>query len=76
MNDDKKVLACVDQSTFGQSVAEYATWASLRMEAPLELLHVLDRSARQDAAQDRSGAIGLGAQEHLLKQLSDDDEAR
>ena len=76
MNDDKKVLACVDQSTFGQSVTDYATWASLSLQAPLELLHVLDRHPRLDAVQDRSGAIGMDAQEHLLKQLSDDDEAR
>ncbi len=76
MNDDKKVLACVDQSKYAESVADYATWAARRMQAPMELLHVIDRHPRLEAVQDHSGAIGLDAQENLLKQLSDEDETR
>ncbi len=40
---DRKVLACVDQSHFADTVADYAAWAARRMETPLELLHVIDR---------------------------------
>lgn len=76
MNDDKKVLACVDQSKYAESVADYATWAAKRMQTPMELLHVIDRHPRLEAVQDHSGAIGLDAQENLLKQLSDEDETR
>lgn len=76
MNDDKKVLACVDQSKYAESVADYATWAAKRMQSPMELLHVIDRHPRLEAVQDHSGAIGLDAQEKLLKQLSDEDETR
>ena len=76
MNDDKKVLACVDQSKYAESVADHATWAAKRMQAPMELLHVIDRHPRLEAVQDHSGAIGLDAQENLLKQLSDEDETR
>jgi nucleotide-binding universal stress UspA family protein len=76
MNDDKKVLACVDQSKHAESVTDYATWAAQRMQAPMELLHVIDRHPRLEAVQDHSGAIGLDAQENLLKQLSDKDETR
>ncbi|MCM3565848.1 universal stress protein [Hydrogenophaga intermedia] len=76
MNEDKKVLACVDQSKYAESVADYATWAAKRMQTPMELLHVIDRHPRLEAVQDHSGAIGLDAQENLLKQLSDEDETR
>ncbi len=76
MNDDKKVLACVDQSKYAESVADYATWAAQRMQAPMELLHVIDRHPQLEAVKDHSGAIGLDAQENLLKQLSDKDEMR
>ena len=76
MNDDTKVLACVDQSKYAESVADYATWAAKRMQTPMELLHVIDRHPRLEAVQDHSGAIGLDAQENLLKQLSEEDEKR
>lgn len=76
MNDDNKILACVDQSKYAESVTDYATWAAKRLQAPMELLHVIDRHPRLEAVKDHSGAIGLDAQENLLKQLSDEDETR
>ena len=72
---DKKVLACVDQSHFADTVADYAAWAARRMDAPLELLHVIDRHLEQGSGEDHSGAIGINAQEHLLSNLSDKDAA-
>ncbi|MFU2486706.1 universal stress protein [Thauera sp. WH-1] len=72
---DKKVLACVDQSRFADTVADYAAWAARRMDAPLELLHVIDRHPEQGSGEDHSGAIGINAQEHLLSNLSDKDAA-
>jgi nucleotide-binding universal stress UspA family protein len=72
---DKKVLACVDQSRFADTVADYAAWAARRMEAPLEFLHVIDRHLEQGSGEDHSGAIGFNAQEHLLSTLSDKDAA-
>lgn len=72
---DKKVLACVDQSHFADTVADYAAWAARRMDAPLELLHVIDRHPEQGSGEDHSGAIGINAQEHLLSDLSDKDAA-
>lgn len=76
LDNDNKVLACVDQSPFAATVADYAAWAARRMAAPLEFLHVIDRHPALGKEQDHSGAIGLGAQEALLKQLSSDDEQR
>ena len=72
---DKKVLACVDQSHFADAVADYAAWAARRMDAPLELLHVIDRHLERGSGEDHSGAIGINAQEHLLSTLSDKDAA-
>ena len=43
MKIENKVLACVDRSPFADHVADYAAWAARRMDAPLELLHVIDR---------------------------------
>ncbi|MEO7254267.1 MAG: universal stress protein [Casimicrobium sp.] len=75
MTPENKVLACVDQSHFADYVADYAAWAARRMDAPLEFLHVIDRHPEQGSGDDHSGAIGIDAQENLLKKLSAEDEA-
>lgn len=76
MTGDKKVLACVDQSRFADYVADYAAWAAMRLEAPLEFLHVIDRHPERASGEDHSGAIGIDAQETLLNRLSAEDAAR
>jgi nucleotide-binding universal stress UspA family protein len=72
----EKVLACVDQSSYANHVADYAAWAARRIDTPLEFLHVLDRSEVQPSGEDHSGTIGFDAQENLLSKLSAEDEAR
>ena len=64
-----KVYACIDGLANSASVIDWAAWSALRLEAPLELLHVLERADRP-LVTDYSGAIGLGAQEALLDELS------
>lgn len=66
----KKVMACLDHSSYATSVCDYANWAAQRLQAPLEFMHVLDH--HQETAQkiDLSGTIGLGAQEDLLAELA------
>ena len=76
MNPQPKVLACVDQSTHAQAVADAAAWAAIRMDCPLELLHVLDRHPEVGISHDHSGALEPEAQAHLLAQLSEDDARR
>jgi nucleotide-binding universal stress UspA family protein len=75
MKKGSPVLACVDQSRFADHVADHAAWASRRLEAPLEFLHVIDRHPEMGSDDDRSGAIGIDAQEALLTQLSEKDAA-
>ena len=76
LEDTEKILACVDQSHFADHVADYGAWAARRLDAPLELLHVLDRHPEIASGADHSGAIGFDAQEQLLSTLSERDEAR
>ncbi|TWI55588.1 nucleotide-binding universal stress UspA family protein [Pseudomonas duriflava] len=69
------IIACIDGSPSATAVCDYAAWASRRVEAPLTLLHVLDR-IQYPAPGDLSGAIGLGSREHLLDELTALDEKR
>lgn len=76
MNIDRKILACVDATPLAEVVTDYAAWASCRLDAPVELLHVLERHVELAGNQDHSGSIGLDAQDKLMDQLAKDDEAR
>jgi nucleotide-binding universal stress UspA family protein len=73
---DQQVLACVDLSPYAEHVADYAAWAAVRLAAPLELLHVIDRHPALQGAQDHSGALLANAEENLLKSLSEQDAVR
>jgi nucleotide-binding universal stress UspA family protein len=70
------VMACIDGAAGTESVVDYASWSALRLGAPLEFLHVLDRKQEKAPMRDLSGSLGLGAQESLLNQLSALDEQR
>jgi len=71
-----KVFACVDGVGNTAAVCDCAAWSALRLDVPLEFLHVLDRHPERAPVRDLSGAIGLGAQESLLQELSALDERR
>jgi nucleotide-binding universal stress UspA family protein len=73
MENEKKVLACVDRSHFSDHVADHAIWAAQRLKAPLKFLHVLDHHPEIGSGEDHSGAIGFNAQEVLLNKLSEED---
>ena len=70
-----KVYACIDGLPHTAAVVDWATWSALRLEAPFELLHVLERTDGPLTI-DYSGTIGLGAQEALLVELSTLDAQR
>jgi len=76
MDNDKKVLASVDQSHCAEPVADHACWAARRLQAPLTLLHVLDRHLERARGDDHSGMIGLDAQENLAEKLVEDEARR
>lgn len=70
-----QVVACIDGSRITLAVCDYAAWASRRLEAPLDFLHVLGRPEYPIPA-DLSGNIGLGSREALLQELATLDEQR
>jgi nucleotide-binding universal stress UspA family protein len=76
MQEEDRVLACVDRSHYADTVTDAAAWAASRMSAPLELLHIIDRHPEVATGKDHSGAIGFNAQQHLLEELSEEDAAR
>ncbi|MFC3101182.1 universal stress protein [Altererythrobacter lauratis] len=63
------VLACIDASSYADSVCDLAAWASKRLAMPVELLHVVQRSDAVAARGDLSGAIGLGVKSSLMEEL-------
>lgn len=69
------VIACIDGTDVSTAVCDYAAWASLRMDAPLEFLHVLEKS-EYPSRSNLSGNIGLGSREALLEELAELDEKR
>ncbi|CAN5680309.1 universal stress protein [soil metagenome] len=71
-----KVIACVDGASYTASVCDAAVWAAHRLSAPLVFLHAIDRHPERAPVHDLSGSIGLGAQEALLRELSELDEKR
>lgn len=72
---EERVLACVDKSRFADFVTDYGAWAAEKLNVPLELLHIMGRAPNVADGSDRSGAIGIDAQEQLLTTLSERDEA-
>ena len=70
------ILACIDTRGNTDAVIDWAAWAALRLDAPLEFVHVLERHPELAEVSDLSGAIGIGAQASLLQDLSERDELR
>lgn len=62
------VIACIDGSNVTSAVCDASGWAAFQLNAPVILLHVLDKSA-YPIESDLSGNIGLGTREHLLNEM-------
>lgn len=77
MSTDERstVLACIDGSDYSDAVVDYAAWVASRVEAPLKLLHNIERREYPPVS-DLSGNIGLGTREELLEELTDIEERR
>jgi nucleotide-binding universal stress UspA family protein len=70
-----KIIACIDASQYATSVVDHAAWAAFRLDATVEVLHVIQRKDAVTARHDLSGAVGLGAKSSLLEELARIDEA-
>ena len=71
---NKAILACVDGSTYNDSVCAIAGWASQRLDAPVQVLHVQPPRSSHATPTNYSGAIGLGEKSALLEKLTKMDE--
>lgn len=69
------VLAGIDGSNISHAVADYAGWIAARVDAPLKLLHNLERLETPMVA-DLTGSIGLGTRETLLEELTEVESRR
>jgi nucleotide-binding universal stress UspA family protein len=70
-----KILALVDSSVYAQSVCDHTAWIAKRLNASVNLLHVLGR--REGVATgDLSGSLKLGARSALLEELATLDAQR
>jgi len=70
------VYACIDGLATTHAVVDGASWAAARLQAPMALLHALERPEPMPPVGDYSGVIGMGAQDLLLQRLNDLDEER
>ena len=71
-----KVYACIDGRANTSAVVDAATWAARRLSCPLMLAHVVEPQPALTAGFDANAAIGLGAPDVLLQQLSELDAQR
>ena len=71
----EQIIACVDGSRSTTAVCQWSAWVAPRLNAPVKLLHTLEKPANTDAG-DLSGSIGLGSREELMVELIKLDEQR
>lgn len=76
MNTHDTVYACIDGLATTHAVVDGACWAAQRLQAPMALLHTLERHEPMPPVGDYSGVIGMGAQDVLLQRLNTLDEER
>jgi len=69
------VLACIDGSSASESVCDYASWISSKVNRPLKLVHTIEQN-HNAAVSDYTGAIGLGSQQDLLDELTEVEQSR
>ncbi len=80
MPDNKKkervwTIACIDGSQFSSAVCDYGVWLSQQLSSPFKAIHAIEHTGPAAVA-DLTGAIGLGAQEHLLSELTELEQQR
>jgi nucleotide-binding universal stress UspA family protein len=67
-----KILAFIDGSVYAESVCRISAWAAVRMDAQLEIAHVLDR--RMAGTFDLSGSLEVNQRAALLDEYARLDE--
>lgn len=65
----KRLLACLDVSHYSQTVCEHAAWAAARLDATVELLHVIQRNDAADVRQELGDTMDLASKPGLLDEI-------
>ena len=72
-----KLLLCVDGSLYADNISIHAAWAAKRLNADIDVLHILRRQSDYNApSSDHTGTLGLGARSRLMEDLVKVDEER
>lgn len=69
------IITCIDSSVYADDVCHAGIWAAKKLDKTLLFLHALEKN-NLPAAENLSGAIGLGAHTSLLNEMSSLDEQR
>jgi nucleotide-binding universal stress UspA family protein len=70
------ILACSDGSGYAPSLYKHTAWAAGRLDARVEVLHVLDHHRERAPGVDFSGSIGMDASVLLTEELTRLEEAQ
>lgn len=70
MSAQEYVLSCIDRSPLTEAVCDYSAWIAKKVGVPIKLIHTIEQES-EPAVKNLSGAIGLGASEDLLNELTD-----
>ncbi|WP_033924135.1 universal stress protein [Sphingomonas sp. 35-24ZXX] len=65
----KRLLGCLDVSHYSQTVCEHAAWAASRLDATVELLHVIQRNDAADVRQELGETMDLASKPGLLDEI-------
>lgn len=68
------ILTCTDGSLYSPSIYQHASWAAIRLDAAVQILHVIEREEIH-APRDLSGSIGYQASDQLMEELTRLDES-
>lgn len=74
IDNKQTVIACIDGSTLSEAVCDYAAWIAQRVDVPLKLLNTIDHHHETAASTDLSGSIGVDSREHLLEEISSQEQ--
>lgn len=69
------VLSCIDNSPFSEAVCDYSVWIAKTVGAPIKFIHTIEHRNILPVT-NLSGAIGLGASEELLNELTEVEQNR
>jgi nucleotide-binding universal stress UspA family protein len=63
------ILSCTDGSVYAASVYEHTAWAAKKLDAPVQVIHLLEPHPERPLMSDWSGNLGMDSREQLMEEL-------